>query len=211
MPRVGRANARDPHRHTARACPSWVTLDDSGAAAKSSYHANRSFDEDRALDCVVFVASSVSGGGVRGATARHRDSIRLGMKKEAFVAKFGIEPSRCASCYRGELLAQPTVESTAVSQDLATAALAMSAGSQQVDLFFEHGVLATIHMENLQSRDSIAALEKKFGKGRAIQKSRDITELEWSDDKTRMRLTRWQSEYQLTLSNRKGPKVPNRK
>jgi hypothetical protein len=133
------------------------------------------------------------------------DSIRLGMKKEEFVAKFRIEPTRCASCYRGELLAQPTIEkSTDVNRDLAAFALAMGTPSQQVDLFFEHGVLATIHLENLESLDALAAVEKKFGKGRAVQKSKDVSETEWNDGRTRMRLTKWESEYQLTLSNREG-------
>ena len=140
------------------------------------------------------------------------DSIQLGMKKEEFVAKFGIEPTRCASCYRGELLAQPTVEkSTDVNRDLAAFALAMGTPSQQVDLFFEHGVLATIHLENLESLDAIAAVEKKFGKGRAVQRSKDVTETEWNDGRTRIRLTRWESEYQLTLSNREGSTKASKK
>lgn len=163
---------------------------------------------------VVCVLSATSDAGDRAALPRSLgDSIRLGMTQSSFSAAFGTDPTRCASCYGGELLAEVAVTgSPDVNRDLSIIGLKMKSGvAHTADLFFEHGALIAIHIEDLEATNALVVLEHRFGKGRVVQRSTDITGIEWIDGRTRLRLTRFESEIQITLSDwEKEKKMPRK-
>lgn len=135
--------------------------------------------------------------------------VQLGASEASFEKQFNVVPIRCASCYQGEKLAElSAADIPSISAALKGLGFQVSHGSYDVNIFFYNGVIDAIYVERLESSIALDSFFTKFGRGRVLQDTAELLEVEWRDASTQFRLTRWHSEFQLILSNRIKSRTP---
>jgi hypothetical protein len=134
-------------------------------------------------------------------------AIKLGESQSRFESELHVSASQCASCYDGEHLAEVTRPSLEMAGVLAQLGLRLQEKSAVVRVFFERGVLTSVYLEGLTGAGALEKIRRRFGPGTVVQQNAEVLEIEWHDAKTRIRITKWEDEYQLILAdgNTKGP------
>jgi hypothetical protein len=126
--------------------------------------------------------------------------LLLGMPVDKFSATTGMQPTRCASCTHGELMAEPpaTIATEAVI-DLGAFDLTATK-DLKVECYFEGSHLQSIIARGLSGRDPLTKLTRRFGMGHTLQSGKDVRETEWLRGHRRLRLSEEDGLFDVILS-----------
>jgi hypothetical protein len=135
--------------------------------------------------------------------------LELGISEKKFSEVYGVTPSRCASCYQGEKMAEVNINDPHTSlPTVEQLGLELGASTAQVTAFFERGALQSLRLGGLKSKLGFQPIQSRYGKGRTVDKKERLLAKEWTDKNTLFRVTDWEGEFEIILADRSKQRSP---
>lgn len=155
----------------------------------------------RVLVAATFAFVVNSSAYAQGGVPRAIGDTALGMSESRFTEVYKVKPSRCASCYRGEHMAEVTPLDRKDFADSLEKLGLTSPNGPVVTFFFEQGHLKTIRVGELAALEGFSRATALLGPGKVVDKKEELTAREWADSRTRLRITRFGADYELIVAD----------